>query len=436
MTYNPFDKNIFDLSLDDINILLEREIPEGYWIEYKSQFQSPLKTARSIASFANMYGGWYFVGIAADKIKNVPISFQGFSLGDKNDPVSFFRDSIKKHINKPPIFTTKLLQVDDENAILVVHIPEDQECPYVTSDGRIYRRVGDSSDPVYETDQSTIDLLAKRGNTKYHEFELFCNDDRALYGRDPNTWISIFIHQSLPRNMHPIELNNADALQELAGKINKEVYASFPEKEYISGNIPFNLFIATYNSFILRQAPNESYAINSLEIELFYNGSCKIHIPISMLDFEQADFNYSSQEAANFISKLRNTDTQFHAMKFFDFKQLWFSIIILVSIYKNWFSETFEIEMGYFPCRSVIQITNADLCVPFFDHASWAIYSNDYGLPINMKENIQVPNLNSKTSLTNKQIGNLWMVTVARIAFAFGIPTDLLAHIGVPVKDQ
>jgi len=82
-TFNPFKgddeskKEIRELKFSDIETLKENNIPEGAYIEYKSDFQSPIKIAHSIASFANMYGGWYIIGIKTDD-DNVPNDFPGF----------------------------------------------------------------------------------------------------------------------------------------------------------------------------------------------------------------------------------------------------------------------------------------------------------------------------------------------------------------------
>ena len=67
MPFNPFTKEIHEpLAIDDLSELITRKVAEGLYVEYKSTFQSNEKTARSIASFANSYGGWYIVGIEAE----------------------------------------------------------------------------------------------------------------------------------------------------------------------------------------------------------------------------------------------------------------------------------------------------------------------------------------------------------------------------------
>ncbi len=53
-TFNPFEneKEIQKLEFSDLEILRERGVSEGVYIEYKSVFPNNTKIAHSIASFA------------------------------------------------------------------------------------------------------------------------------------------------------------------------------------------------------------------------------------------------------------------------------------------------------------------------------------------------------------------------------------------------
>lgn len=46
---------------------------------------------------------------------------------------------------------------------MVTLVTDQQDKPFVTKDGRIYRRAADSSEPVFENDRYTIDYLYKEG---------------------------------------------------------------------------------------------------------------------------------------------------------------------------------------------------------------------------------------------------------------------------------
>ncbi len=52
--------------------------------------------------------------------------------------------------------------LEQGRAIIAVGIPEGMNPPYVHSSGRIYRRVGDSSEPKGETDRALLDQMWRR----------------------------------------------------------------------------------------------------------------------------------------------------------------------------------------------------------------------------------------------------------------------------------
>jgi predicted HTH transcriptional regulator len=156
MAYSPFDRDIRDLDENDLDLLIQNEVSEGYWVEYKSEVPVSKKIAKSIASFSNTFGGWYFLGVEADKTKNVAKRICGLDLGKTPDPISSLRDSVKAHIDPTPVFHYKLVELKSGRAVLVVHIPDNQETPFITSDGRIYRRVNDSSDLVPESNRYAV----------------------------------------------------------------------------------------------------------------------------------------------------------------------------------------------------------------------------------------------------------------------------------------
>ena len=149
MPFNPFDKPIgTTLTIDDLQLLITRSVSEGYFVEYKSQMQANEKIAKSIAALANTYGGWYFVGVDADKTHNVATNICGFSLASWTDPIATVREVAKSRISPTPVFYPQVVNITNDLVVLVIYVPEEQDTPFITSDGKIYRRVADSSDYI------------------------------------------------------------------------------------------------------------------------------------------------------------------------------------------------------------------------------------------------------------------------------------------------
>ena len=58
MPFNPFKKSIREpLTPEDLEMLIIDSVSEGYFVEYKGFLPVSKKIAKSIASFANTYGG-------------------------------------------------------------------------------------------------------------------------------------------------------------------------------------------------------------------------------------------------------------------------------------------------------------------------------------------------------------------------------------------
>jgi predicted HTH transcriptional regulator len=172
MAYNPFNKRIGErLCPNDLQDLVKQEVAEGYFIECKRQLPKTLKIARSIALFANTYGGWYIVGAKTNE-HNVITAIDGFTQGSCPDPISVVREAAKQHTDPVPMFFVSLVELDTGNLVLVVNVPGNQDTPFITSDGRLYRRTHDSSDPVPETSRYALDQLMERGQLASKRFAL------------------------------------------------------------------------------------------------------------------------------------------------------------------------------------------------------------------------------------------------------------------------
>jgi predicted HTH transcriptional regulator len=166
MAYSPFKKSIREtLTPDDLQVLVTDSVAEGYFVEYKGTLLDSKKIAKSIASFANTYGGWYIVGVTTDG-HNVAQNIPGFSLDDHHDPIASVRDSIRSGIDPVPVFFSQVVTLAPKQVVLVVYVPGEQDTPFITRDGRIYRRVSDSSDPIPENQRSAVDRIVDQGRER------------------------------------------------------------------------------------------------------------------------------------------------------------------------------------------------------------------------------------------------------------------------------
>lgn len=163
----PFDKDISDLLAEDLEGL--RQVHEGWYVEYKAEAISPRQIAKGLSAFANQYGGWLFFGIAENRYSHTAGSFPGIPTESVQNILDSIRNSSKDLVRPSIFYEHKVfdgpidsISLPEDRSMIVVRIPQGPDTPYFHNDGRIYRRVGDASDPQHITDRSELDLLSAR----------------------------------------------------------------------------------------------------------------------------------------------------------------------------------------------------------------------------------------------------------------------------------
>lgn len=166
--FSPFQTTFAELKTADLGVL--RDVSEGWYVEYKTTVGDVRSVAKSISAFANHHGGWVFYGIKGTKDgSNHAAEFNGIPKTEVPRIQQRISDSVSQHINPSPYFEMKVLDGPDvslklsaTNSLIALRIPSGHRAPYVHSTGRIYRRIGDQSDPVAESDRAVLDMLWDR----------------------------------------------------------------------------------------------------------------------------------------------------------------------------------------------------------------------------------------------------------------------------------
>jgi hypothetical protein len=392
--YNPFEKNIEELTIDDIKALQSKQVKEGFYVEYKSVFvRETLKIAHSIASFANTHGGWYFVGIGTDA-SNLPISFAGFSMAEQPKPIEHLRDIIKDKIDPFPVYYTNLIEFDDGKAILVVQIPESDETPHITKDGRIYRRNAEGSDPsnpVAEPNRYVLDKLYEKSAKLQNEIERFCQKEIPLSkAEENNSFLEAYL---MP---YPLGLLNIDQftkiafLESLKKTMNDPTKAKFTDDVQMETQISFNNVGASWRSIIFRQCNPKSLKFTTLTFELFVNGNAKIIIPFEFIPV-------TSKRTSPAWEKLTTSmiDEDISLFRIIDgFKTLNVFVTMLqkyidILISQNWQN---NILIAY-------RLENTWRTILFLDSAQFIKHIEANGVPICQRENAWIPRLEKRSMI-------------------------------------
>lgn len=434
MAYNPFDVRIEELMGTDLQALLVNQVAEGYWVEYKSAFQSNSKIAKSISSFANTYGGWYFIGIEADQTQNIPTKILGFSLDDTHDPISTLRELIKSNIDPTPVFYSKLVLLDNNRGVLVVNIPSNQETPFITRDGRIYRRISDSSDPIFEDNRFALDRLVDGGKQIARKFREFAIDERTFSEAENGGWVNIFISPYPTHARHKEMTKGFDETIEELVELSKSPVAIplLDGSKYGTGNVPFTTARTTSNSVILTQNTVTDPITNRLGVEVFFDGKIKLHIPLLYLPIwtsisQLQDIKSAQSQRA--ISQIWEGE-DVYLLKFFDMERLWSAVAVLLSYYDHWLNKTYILEYGEASnFKILVEANEIWRNVAFLDTDKWGEFVLKYGLPVINKSSFSYPRKYSEDMVLDRNELPLWMWINWILCVEFGFSEGLVGSV-------
>jgi len=426
MTYNPFSRPVGE-RLDEENLaeLVSQGVAEGYYVEYKRQLPAALKIARSLAAFANTYGGWYIVGVITDA-HNVATAVEGFSSEVTHDPVAVVRDSVRHNIDPAPLFFPQVVTLRSGNLACIVYVPGNQATPFVTRDGRIYRRTSDSSEPVPEASRHALDQLVERGKSSDRAFARFAKDTRTFSKSEEQGWAHIYISPEPLGVVFKDNLANHDAVVQLLSSTSESrTILKAGDDITISGNISCNSARPTTSSVILRQVAPQREAFNSLSLEYDELGRARIHIPLDVSP-EHSGWNLRGIRSAIARSAVEAKiaparDETF--LKQFDIGRLWLVTAISVSHYLDWLGS--EGMAGNF--RVALGFSETWRYVPFIDADEWGTYVATLGVPVTTSSAMEIPS--DPASRYHLRRDGLWIGICLEQAYAFGLTGEVFSRL-------
>ena len=377
MLYRPFAERLDEVSPEELIRL--REIHEGWYVEYKESLISNRDLAKSLSSFANQYGGWLFLGIKEDTQENVADSFPGIPGSEVQHVLDSIRNSAKDLLNPPVFYNVRTFEgpidpiaLPPGRTIVVVQIPEGPNSPYIHNDGRIYRRVGDSSQPSPVADRGTFDLLAQRGAEARGRLS-----DKILWSP---------ITSKGEENQPFIHISILSDPYEVMGHWYSGRIAAF--SEVMRGfSIPIDNIFSTNDGYIARQISNNDAYSRVLTWHFSRNCHSFITLPIQtrVCDFQMPIWS-EYENGQSFVSKMLEANLTF--ARILDLNILMDAILSVVKRHR--ILVVSEGINGPFYLKANIE--NAWRTVPFIDHSKFINHISDYGLPLNQESDMVVPN--------------------------------------------
>lgn len=372
--FNPFKKSIGEIIAADLKCL--REIPEGWYIEYKSNFTSASSAAKSLSAFANSSGGWVFYGVKEDAKTRMAGEFVGIPMDSIPQIEEWLRQAATDSISPSPYFDHVViagpeaeLGLSDARAIIVVNVLQGNNSPYLHQSGRIYRRVGDASDPIHETDRHSLDLLWQRSQKRRADFERLVTTPRLLSDREGSaTYVTLYFI--------PDPWNS----RSLRSKITFEQFAQLmTDDSFRTGGLPFDNIFTASDALVARQVHNNDPYSHVFTWKYYHNCVSEVVIPIPSVQIGSLDFEpfFRGYEfSTDFVARCKSIGLEVGWA--LDLSQ-WFFILSSIMVRLH---HVFEMDHLSWPVYLKARITGVWRRVPFLDIPEYASYIEKYGVPL------------------------------------------------------
>lgn len=382
-SYYPFNKNLEDIDAEDL--LLLKEVSEGWYIDYKSQGLKIVDLAKHMSAFANQYGGWLILGVSESSDgRRTASEFVGIPKSGLKKVSTDIREASAAHVNPEILYEEKVIDgplekigLDEGNSILILGIPMSHNTPHIHSSGRIYRRLADQSKPKAETDRYILDDLWNRGNDRKKKLTKFLTDIPALPTSQSETpWAHIYFKPA----------------QGQLGSSSRLAFSEFSNivknvDQSISGvHAPMEGVYSTTDGFVARQIQGNDLSLATLSLRWWHEGVARFDIPLNQYDLHGFIDTHDKHKYGEDYSMLA------HELGYSNIKIVDYSIFIqAVASLTNSYLHMLKVIGDTRDVYSCFTLRNVFHTSPFVDSNRFVKRAREYSIPLTMDKDITVP---------------------------------------------
>jgi len=433
LPYNPFGKKVDDILCGDLEIL--KDVAEGWYVEYKS-INMPVKSiAKSLAAFANHFGGLIFYGIKGAQGTNVAEAFIGLNAQEIISMIENLRNAAKDSINPVPYYEYNILNgpcekidLPEGQAILMVIVPSGVNTPYVHGDGRIYRRVADASDPKPETDRFILDQLWERRRKAEDTLTEFLNS-RPVVSKDEENIPLLHIFLSQDPTYMPQALSNLEF----------DDFAQIMSNENLVTNKTLSIALdncyTASGGFIGRHLFNNKPDHLALTWKHLKNGSSIISVPLHTYSFFvgiDENFPKGYKYSQKFLQELGGRGYQRRTCTILDVNPIFAEIASFITQHK------LLVEKGGFSGTIFAKAALEYIwrTIPFLDTENFLNFIQKHGIPVIQDDETYCPPGTNFQSLikVDYSIQDDQTALASQIIRSAELFAHILRALGVPPK--
>lgn len=379
--YNPFDKPFDDITPTDLSVLTA--VAEGWYVEYKQEVPNAGAVAKSITAFSNTYGGWLFYGIA-EKSKDDAVAgaFPGIACEDADGVLQRIRQAVANHAQPSPYFRVKALigpveaiGLAEGRCVIMGQVPWGPEAPYIHKDGRIYRRVGDGSEPRPENDRFILDQLWGRSSKITQEYADWIGRELETSKAEENAaYVRLFLISDFWGDHGSLNSISLRRVREIMSDVN----ASY--------TLPFDSIYQTSGGFVCRQTADNDPEMLGLTWRLGGNFQSEIIIPLAKFRHDNLGELGSSFEGYEHIGRFLQLckKQRYEHPTVIDLNLLLHVLLGLARI-----QTALAKEFGWSgPVFAKMEISGVWRTIPFFDTPYVLNEYEKHGIPLVLRDKI------------------------------------------------
>jgi len=428
--FSPFGKPLREVEAIDLEKL--RYVSEGWYVEYKREEPNASALAKSLAAFANTYGGWLFLGVEEESKEHaVAGSFPAVPREAVDACLQRIRKCAADHLNPTPHFETKVvwgpvpeLVIPEDRAVICAWVPQSPAAPHVHKSGHIYRRVADGSEPRPENDRFMLDQMWRRGDEvrRFH-IDWAEKDPEFSAGESECPFVRLMFTPD-PWRQRDLYIDDEEAVRNVLQQATAVVSA-----------LPFDTVYTSADGFIGRQLTNNEIGTMGVTWRLRRDLVSDVIIPLQVLKWTNEDdlseWLRGYEHVPEFIAALRR-QKKGGATRLVDLNFLFNILIGVIEIQDRLLALGGWSEAYHFRTR----LLGAWRTVPFLDVPAVMERFKNYGVPMCLDRVASFPLRSTPQNMltisrhrdVENPIARVMLQTLelfAPLALSYGIPSWL-----------
>jgi hypothetical protein len=181
---HPFNKSIKDITLEDIETLIQDQVPEGRTLDYKRDLYTGNDKGKKdflidVSALANTVGGYLIIGM--EESEGVPKSIVGVEIPEFDKLKLDFENLLRMSVD-PPIRGVEFQAIDVANnrKVLIIEVPRSISRPHAVTIQKYHRFHGRHSSGTYPFEVNDIRRAILESETIAIKIRNFRNDRLSL----------------------------------------------------------------------------------------------------------------------------------------------------------------------------------------------------------------------------------------------------------------